>query len=70
MDDGCRAVITYLSEESIYRKQVPSSLRHDTEAKLDSMLGPSLPVITLAILAAVSQSHTTYVRCKIDGAAI
>ena len=64
MDDGFRAVITYLNGESSYRKQVPSSLLHDTEAKLDSMLGPSLPVITLAILAAVSQSHTAYVQAN------
>ena len=31
---------------------------------MDSMLGPSLPVITLAILAAVSQSHTAYVQAN------
>ena len=64
MGDGCRAVTTYLNEDSSYSKQVPSSLLHYTEAKLDSMLGPSLPDITMDILAAVSQSHTAYVQAN------
>ena len=54
VDDGCNTVITYLNGESSDRKQVPSSLLRSTKAKLDWMLGPSLPDITLDILAAVA----------------